>query len=161
MTFMDLSTGDISSMIFKRTVRDDLGNFSLNRQTLVMLMELDGKMTLGALAKKVAINMGTVREVITNLLRLGLVEGVSREFVAVDSVFFRFLLDQLALAIGPIAGVLIEDEVQNFGYDLLNFPGDQAVELVDKLAREIRRDEKKTIFLQVMANKIREKGYDR
>jgi DNA-binding transcriptional regulator YhcF (GntR family) len=49
-----------------------------------MLMELDGKTTLGAFANKMAINMGTMRDVISNLLKLGLVESVAREIVAVD-----------------------------------------------------------------------------
>ena len=161
MTFMDLSTGDISSMVFKRIVRDDLGGVSLDRQTLMVLMELDGQARLGTLAKKLSMNMGTMRDVITHLLQLGLAESIGRQIAAVDNDFLRFLLEQLSLAVGPVAGVLIEDEVQNFGHDLLHFPCDQAVELVDRLALEIRREEKKSVFLQNMANKIQEKGYGR
>mgnify|MGYP000438142653 CR=1 FL=1 len=40
---MNLSSGDISYMIFKPLVREDLGDFSLDRQSLVVFMELDGK----------------------------------------------------------------------------------------------------------------------
>ncbi len=161
VTFMDLSTGDISSMVFRRIVRDDLGGISLDRKALMVLMELDGNVRLGVLARKMSMNMGTMRDVIANLMQLGLVENVSLEIVAVDKDFFRFLLEQLSLAVGPVAGVLIEDEVQNFGYDLLHFPCDQAAALVDKLALEIRREEKKSAFLQNMAKKILEKGYSR
>ena len=159
MAFMDLSTGDISSMVFKRIVRDDLGGISLDRQTLMVLMEIDGKVRLGTLAKKMSMNMGTMRDVIGHLLQLGLVESSGQEISAVDNDFFRFLLAQLSLAIGPVAGVLIEDEVQGLGHDLLRFPCDQAAELVDRLSLEIRREDKKSAFLQNMANKIMEKGY--
>ena len=156
---MVMSSGDISSMIYRRKVRDDLGNFSLDGQTLLVLMELDGKATLGALAGKTWLTMGAIREVIANLFKLGLIDKVEKEIVPVDNGFFRNLLDELALAIGPIAGVLIEDEVQELGYDVSRFPSYLVTELVDRLAREIRREEKKAVFIKNMVNTIRAKGY--
>jgi DNA-binding Lrp family transcriptional regulator len=156
---MVLSSGDISSIIYKRKVRDDLGDFSLDGQTLLILMELDGKTTLGALAGKTGLNMGTIREMISKLLKLGLIEKVEKEVIPVDSDFFRNLLDEFALAIGPIAGVLIEDQVQALGYDVTIFPGYLVTELVDRLAGEIRREEKKAVFIKNMVDIIRAEGY--
>jgi len=156
---MVLSSGDITSKIYRRKVRDDLGDFSLDGQTLLMLMELDGKATLGSLAAKTGLSMGSIRELISKLLKLGLIEKVEKEIIPVDSVFFRQLLDELALAIGPIASVLIEDGVQDLGHDVKTFPSYLVTELVDKLAGEIRREEKKAIFIQNMVNIIRTKGY--
>ncbi|MEJ2284131.1 MAG: hypothetical protein P8X85_11105, partial [Desulfobacterales bacterium] len=69
------------------------------------------------------------------------------------------LLDELALAIGPIAGVLIEDEVQDLGHNLKTFPSYLVSELVDRLAGEIKREEKKATFIKTMINIIRAKGY--
>ena len=156
---MVLSSGDISSMIYMRKVRDDLGDFSLDGQTLIVLMELDGKTTLGALAGKTGLTMGAIREVITYLLKLGLIDRVEKSIVPVDNAFFRNMLEELALAIGPIASVLIEDEVQDLGYDVSSFPSYLVTELVDRLAAEIRREEKKAIFIKNMVNLIRAKGY--
>ena len=152
-------SGDISSMIYKRKVRDDLGDFSLDGQTLFILMELDGKATLGHLAGKTGLSMGSIRELVGTLLKLGLIEKVEKEVIPVGNDFFRNLLDELALAIGPIASVLIEDEVQDLGYDVNSFPSFLVTELVDRLAGEIRREEKKTIFIKNMVNIIRAKGY--
>ena len=156
---MVLSTGDISSMIFKRVLRNDLGDFALNRQTLVLLMELDGKTTLGELAGKSGLTIGNMQELISRLLRLGLIVKVEKETVPMDDDCFHYLLDQLALAIGPIAAVLIEDEVRRLGHEVDNFPSDLVPNLVDKLAGEIRREDKKAAFIKNMVNKIREKGY--
>ena len=156
---MVLSSGDISSMIYMRKVRDDLGDFSLDGQTLIVLMELDWKTTLGALAGKTGLTMGAIRDVIAYLLELGLIDRVEKRVVPVDKVFFRRMLDELALAIGPIASVLIEDEVQDLGYDVSSFPSYLVTELVDRLAAEIRREEKKAIFIKNMVNIIRAKGY--
>jgi hypothetical protein len=84
---------------------------------------------------------------------------VEKEVIPVDGNFFRSLLDEFALAIGPIAGVLIEDEVQALGHDVNSLPGYLVTELVDRLAGEIRREEKKSVFIKNMVNIIRAKGY--
>ena len=156
---MDLSSGDISFMIFRRAVTNDQGNFSLDRQTLNVYMQLNGVETLGQLAQKTGQNLGTLRVVISNLLRLGLIEAVERDVVMLDGDFFRYLINQLSLATGPIAGVLIEDEIHSLGYEVDQFPDYRAGELVEKLAAEIRREEKKSVFIKNMISKIRQKGY--
>lgn len=156
---MDLSSGDISSMIFRRKDADALGDFSLNRQTLNVYVELNGEATLGQVAQKSGLNLGTMRELISNLLHLGLIERVPTDIVVLDGDFYRFLLNQLALATGPIAGVLIEDEIHDMGYEVDQFPGYRATELIDRLGAQIRREEKKTIFIKHMTDKILQKGY--
>jgi len=156
---MDLSSGDISSMIFQRTVTKDLGNFSLDRQTLNIYMQLNAEETLGQLAAKVQKNLGTMRVVISNLLKLGLIEPVRKDIVVLDGDFFRYLINQLSLAIGPIASILIEDEIHGLGYEVDQFPGYRAAELLDRLAAEIRREDKKLVFIRNMVNKIQQKGY--
>ena len=47
----------------------------------------------------------------------------------------------------------------DLGYAPERFPTHRAAELVDLLARQIRREEKMTLFKQNMVNMIREKGY--
>ena len=147
-------------MVYKAKVSDNLGDFSLDGQKLLVLMELDGKTTLGALAAKTGMTMGTIREVIADLLSLGLIEKVERAISSVDIEFFRYLLDELALAIGPIASVLIEDEVQDLGHNVNSFPTFLATELVDRLAGEIRREDKKATFIKNMVSIIQAKEYD-
>ena len=156
---MVLSSGDISSKVYKRKVRDGVGDFSLDGQTLIVLMELDGKATLGALAGKTGLSMGSIRELIAKLLKFGLIAKVEKEIIPVDNDFFRNLLDEFARAIGPIASVLIEDEVHDLGHDVNSFPSYLVTELIDRLAGDVRREEKKAIFIKNMANIIRAKGY--
>ena len=156
---MDFSSSEISVMVFRRVVREDIEKFPLDHQTLNVFMELDGKAPLRMVAQKAGLNMSTMREVIARLIENGLVEKVDQEIVTLDKDFFDYLVDHLSLAVGPIADVLIEDEVQNLGYELSRFPAHRVAELVDNLAREIRREEKKADFLKMMATKIRQKKY--
>lgn len=126
---------------------------------LSVFMELDGKTPLAVVAQKAGMNMGSMRDTIAKLMQNGLVEKVDREIVMLDKDFFDYLVAHLSLAVGPIAQVLIEDEVETMGYELSQFPGHRVAELIDNLAQEIRREEKKNVFLKMMAAKIREKKY--
>lgn len=156
---MDFSSSELSSMVFKRAVRQDSGEFSLDHQMLSVFMELDGKAPLSAIVQKSGLNMSSMREIIAKLMQNGLVEKVDPKIVMLDKDFFDYLMAHLTLAVGPIAQVLIEDEVENLGYELSRFPGHRVAELTDNLAQEIRRQEKKNVFLKMMATKIRGKKY--
>jgi len=156
---MDLSSGEISTLVFKRVLNDGRSDFSLDRRILAVFMELDGKTNLSAVARKTGLNMSSMREVISKLTELKLIEKVEEEIHFLDNDFVTYLVSQFSLAVGPVADVLIEDEVHNFGYGLSRFPTQRVAELVDKLSREIRREKKKVAFKRNMINKIREKGY--
>ena len=156
---MDLSSAGISTMVFKRLLRDDLGDFSLDQKMLTVFMELDGHKNLAAVARKAGLNMSSMREVISKLLQLKLIEKVQEKILFLDRDFIEYLFGQFSLAVGPIAQVLIEDEIQDLGFTVSQFPTQRVAELVDRLSREIRRDEKKSEFKRNMINKIREKGY--
>lgn len=156
---MDVSSGDISAMVFGRILRDDLGEFSLDGHMLMVLMELDGKKNLATIAKKMGLNMVTMRATILKLLQLKLIEPLEDAVSVVDEDFFDFLNNQLSLSIGPIAEVIIEDTVNDLGHSLSKFPSHLAAELVDLLSREIQREEKRSIFKKNMVDKIREKRY--
>lgn len=156
---MDLSSAGISTMVFKRLLREDQGDFLLDQKMLTVFMELDGQKNLGAVASKAGLNMSSMREVISKLLQLKLIEKAEENIHFLDNDFIEYLFGQFSLAVGPIAQVLIEDETQDLGFSVSQFPIQRVAELVDRLSREIRRDEKKTEFKRNMINKIREKGY--
>ena len=156
---MDFSSSEISSTVFKRIVRDDIGEYPLDHQMLSVFMELDGKAPLSSVARKVGLNMSTMREIIAKLMQHGLVEKVDQAAVTLDKDFLNHLVDQFSLAVGPIAQVLVEDEIHTLGHEVSRFPGHRVADLINNLAREIRRKEKKDVFLKMMAAKIREKQY--
>jgi hypothetical protein len=156
---MDLSSGDISVLVFKPVVRDDLGNFSLDGHMLSILMTLDGKKTLGQIAQQANLNMATIREAVAKLFALKLIEIIKKDIQFVDQDFTSFLISEMSLAIGPLGEVIVEDGIEDLGYSKTTFPANRAAELINLLAQEIQRDEKRTEFKQSMVNKIREKGY--
>lgn len=156
---MDVLSGEISSLIFERVLKHDIGDFSLDNQMLSVITELDGKKNLSAIAKKTGLSMGEIREVVSKLIKLELIEPIEDIISEVDEAFFKYLKEQLSLAVGPIAEIIIEEEITDLGLDPLKFPSKRAAELVDLVSREIQREDKKTSFKQNMIKKIKEKGY--
>jgi methyl coenzyme M reductase beta subunit len=156
---MDLSSGDISALIFKPVVRDDLGNFSLDGHMLSVLMALDGKKTLGQIAQQANLNMATIREAVGKLLDLKLIEIVVIATQLLDHDFISYLISEMSIAIGPLGEVIVEDGLEDLGFNKATFPTHRVAELVNLLAQEIQRDEKRAEFKQRMVKKIREKGY--
>ena len=156
---MDISSGDISSLVFRRVVREDTGEISFDTQMLTIFMEFDGKKNLAMVAKKTGLKMSVVRESVNKLMHLALIELVEDAISALDRDFFDYLRRELSLAIGPLAEVLIEDAVNDLGYSVERFPSQRAAELVEMLGRDIRREEKKNAFKQSLVRKIQKKGY--
>lgn len=156
---MDVTSGDLSALVFKRVPAQNLGEFSLDGRMLSVLMEVDGRQSVGTIAQKLGMTLGTIRPVVSGLLDLKLIEAGEGSLSVLDAEFLDYLKGRLALAVGPIAEVLIEDAAGDLGYTPERFPTHRAAELVDLLARQIRREEKMAEFKQEMVNMIREKGY--
>ena len=156
---MDISSGDISALIFRRLVREDTGEVSFDNQMLTIFMELDGKKNLAAVAKKTGLKMGSVREAVNKLMQLDLIELVEDAISGLDRDFLDYLKRELSLAIGPLAEVLIEDAISDMGYSMERVPAQRAAELVEMLGKEIHREDKKVAFKQNLVLKIKGKGY--
>ncbi len=146
---MDL-TGDMSNLVLKRVVNSNLGEVSLDSSMLNTMMQIDGVKTLEDISRQLKIDITALKEVIIRLEKLNLVEADTTTIPTLDEAFFNSLSDRLAVAMGPMAEILIEDEIQAMGIDKDEIPAHRGAELVDVLAREIPRDEKRIQFQQTM-----------
>lgn len=156
---IDITAGDVSAMVFRRVMRQDAGEVSFDPQMLATFMELDGKKSLAAVAKNTGLKMSIIREAVRKLLHLKLIEPVRSAVSVLDKEFIGDLQAQLSLAIGPLAEIVIEDAAHDLGHDLSQFPSRRAAELVELIGREIKREDKRVLFVQNMVSRIREKGY--
>ncbi len=151
----NIFAGDISKLVLKRTVRADLGEVSLDSQMLHVMMELDGQKTLGQVAQSLNMNLKTLRAITDRLHQLRLCESAKDSMPVLSRDFFSVLSAELSRAMGPIADVVIEDEISEMGESHNRFPLHRAAELVDVLARQILREERKVAFQQVMVKELR------
>ena len=158
---MSLPSGDISPMIFRQVVGENVKDVSLDGRLLSLFLALDGEKSLATLAQTIGLSPDELRKTVTRLLELQLIEPLEKDFTYLDPEFYRYLTLQYAKAIGPLAGILIEEELLTAGYHPACISKKQAVILVETLAREIQRQEKKDRFIRDMGRKITEKGYPR
>jgi len=151
---VDLS-GDISALVLKGSIKGDLGEFSLDSHMLQVLMQLDGKKNIGTVASALNIELATMKMVIAKLVELGLVEKPAPAVAGISKEFIDFMISQLANAMGPIAEVVFEDEIQDFGGDPTKIPKNRAAELITRPANEIPREEKRLEFQQAMVARLK------
>jgi len=156
---MDVLSGNISTMVFKQVVTNGQSDITLDSSFLNVFLGLDGKKNLGIIAQETGLNIDEVRNAIFKLLQLKLVESAAEDILMADDDFFNFLNTQLSLAVGPVAEILIEDEIVNMDHGISKFPAFRAAELVEILAMTIEREEKRSAFKLGMVNKLKEKGY--
>jgi len=156
---MSSSGSGVAGLVFKQVIRGDLGKLSLDGQMLNVLMHLDGKKNLGQIGQDLSIDLVAIRPVMAKLLYFKLVEKVEKAPNVIDQDFFSYLISQLSLAVGPLGKIIVEDELDDLGFNEKNFPAPRAAELVGLLSQEIHREDKRIEFKQAMLKKLREKGY--
>ena len=148
-------SGNMSTVVLKRVVNTEIGEVSLDTMMLNVLMNIDGVKNLGEVAKILKIDMNSLKETLVKLDRLKLIEADVATFPTLNQEFFDILSNNLSIAMGPMAEILIEDEIEEMGVDRYKIPAHRAAELVDILAREIPRDDKKVQFQQTMLKKLK------
>jgi hypothetical protein len=156
---MDNLNGDISRMIFKRVEIEDTSEISLDSKMLKVITELDGKKDVAGVARKLDMDLGTIKSIVEKLLELKLIRVSEEALALLDNDFLEYLTRQLFEATGPIAGALIEDVADELGTSVREMPLYRAAEFVDQLSREIPDEGKKLAFKQAMLKKLSEKGY--
>ncbi len=156
---MRLPSEQLATTVFQRMIRKEAGQVSLDSRALNFFVEVDGSKTVSEIAEKCGFGQAETRQVVEKLLELELIQAMKAAGHVVDEEFMKFLQNQLSMAIGPIAGVIIEDTVAEMGCRMEEVPAHLAPELVEQISREIQREQQRMEFKQNMVKIIMEKGY--
>lgn len=156
---MEILRDDIGLLVFKAVSRIDTSELRLDGRSLRVLLEMDGKRTVFEVTKRLNLPLSELRPIIKKLFEEGLLELSEESLAKVDSDFFNYLLNQLALAVGPLAQVILEDAISELNSSIDNFPVTYLAELIDIISSEIPREEKRNLFRKNILNKMKEKGY--
>ncbi len=153
---MDILSGDITALVFRPVIDGGSGPIPLDGQMLNVLSALDGRENLGIIARTVGMNMTDIREVISKLLELHIIEAVEETSPMLDTDFYDFLAEQLALVTGPIAPIMVEDAVSLISHGASGIPRTRAAELLELLVRQIPEKTQKASFIEAITKKITE-----
>ena len=151
---MDILSGDISPLVFQLSVKNEPGEVTLDKEMLVVIRELDGKKSIGMVAKNIGLELGKLKEIIAKLLTHGIIALVSQSMPMMKEDFFIYLTDELSKATGPMAEVLIDEAVTSLDCTQSLFPRHRVQELIDLLVPKIFREEKRAAFKENLYKKI-------
>jgi molybdopterin converting factor small subunit len=151
---MNMSSGGVATMVFRPVFRRGFGQVYLDGQTLNVLMMLDGKKTIEQVGQQAGIILSDLRQVILKLIKMRLVESVERAVTLVNNEFVNFLVYRMSLAIGPLGEIVVEETMEDLGYNRNNFPASKISELIKHLTKEIKREDKRSEFKHIMMGLI-------
>ncbi len=147
---IDVFSQDISRLVFRASIRRDMGQVSLSSGMIEVLRELDGTKDTLAVSRFLGMSMNDLRDILTRLSRLELIERVEGRREIVDRGYLPSLRGRLADVMGPMAEVLIRDEITKMGEELDRFPRNRTTELIERLASKIFVESKKETFLRTV-----------
>jgi hypothetical protein len=152
---------DISpDWIFKYTDKDIKGEWTFNTNILNVLYQLDGKSTLFDISQKLKLNDEAIKKIISYLYKLKLIELVNNENSSngdtLNSNFFDFIEDEFTNVVGPVAALMIDETLDDMGFDRASFPKERIPELIQNLVLECDDSPEKKYFIKMMMEKIME-----
>jgi hypothetical protein len=150
---------DISpDCIFKYTDKDIKGEWTFNTIILRVLYKLDGKSTLLEISQKLKLNEDAIKKIIYYLYKLKLIEFVKNKNTSnggtLSSNFFDFIEYEFTNVVGPVATLMIDETLDDMGFDRASFPKKLASELIQNLILECNDSPEKKHFIKMMMEKI-------
>ncbi len=146
-------------VIYKLSTTAPPGEVSLKPESWRILAQVNGERSIAEIAQAIGMDEATAAQVALLLFQAGVLE-ISRGVVApprltVNGVFFDQVTHQLATAIGPLAEIVIDEEIENLGESRKEFPRDRIPDLVERVSQAIPDEAKRIKFQQVMLEAIR------
>ena len=155
---MDLGWTGRPEAYFRKVIRNDNDQVSLDADMIRLLIAIDENKSLYQIAEEVDMANTTFNKALSKLLDQGLIAPVKKDISVLDQSFIETLRINLSRAIGPMAEILIEDMAADMELTPSEIPVNQAAELIANLSREVPDEENRMQFKKSMLailNKIR------
>lgn len=151
---MDILSPDLPRIFFKKLTKIDRDEITMDRDMIRLLMAINEEKNMSQVAREAGMNMPTLRETLSRLMKLGLIEPVEKEVAFLDKKFLDTLKIKLSKAVGPMADFLIEDVVSEMEVSVSEIPVYRAAEVISSLAREIPEEGNRIQFQKSMIEMI-------
>ncbi len=151
---MPLDSQDLPQRYFKKTIRKNMEEITLDAEMIRLLMAIDENKNISQVARAAEMNLSQVRDVLAKLLKQKLVVPVKKDVTYLEQSFINFLKTKLSESIGPMGEILIEDILDEMGLQIDRIPVNAAPDFVRNIAREIPQEENRTLFEDVIFSRI-------
>jgi len=146
-------------LVFKLSSKRAPDEVQLKHDMWSVLSQIDGKKTVGNIADELKIGEYNAARILYKLFSSGLIEvatGPQRKAKkTVDTGFFAFVEKELAAIVGPVASVIVDDDISEMGEERGAFPVDKVSLLVEKLSGEIADETQRIAFQKSVLGVLR------
>ena len=154
---MDIGRPDQQEIYYRKVIRRDNSQISLDADMIRLLIAIDENKSLYQIADEVGMRADTLKTNLAKLLQQRLIEPVRKDLPVLDKIFLQALKMNLSRVIGPIAEILIEEVVSEMELTAPGIPVHQAAELIAALSHEIPDEEKRIEFKKSMMDILNKK----
>jgi hypothetical protein len=151
-----ISSRDI---VFKLSSKRAPDEVRLKHDSWSVLSQIDGKKTVGDISDELKMGEYDTARNLYQLFSSGLVEVAStpqrKSRKVVDGGFFDLVEKELAEIIGPMAPVILDEEIRELGEERSSFPVEKVSLLVEKVSGEIADDSQRIAFQKMALSALR------
>ena len=149
------------NMVFKLSSKRAPDEVRLKHDAWSVLSQIDGKKTVGNISDELKMGEHDTARILYQLFTSGLIEVAvepQRKGKKIASAgFFTFVEEKLTGIIGPVASVILEEEIMDMGEERGSFPVEKVSLLVEKLSKDITDDTQRIAFQKTALDAL--KGY--
>ncbi len=143
---MDFTPTTAAGLHFRKTISGEDRGVSLDADMVRLLLAIEEEKSLYQIAAEVDLDAASFKRALKKLLDQGLIEVVRKRRPPLGKDFLERLRIELARAVGPIAGLLLEEHAARIPGAAGGIPPERAAELVAALAAEIPEERKRVAF---------------
>ncbi len=151
-----ISSRDI---VFKLSSKRAPDEVRLKHDSWSVLSQIDGKKTVGDISDELKMGDYDTARNLYHLFSSGLIEVAStpqrKARKIVDGGFFDLVEKELAEIIGPVAPVILDEEIRDLGEERSSFPVEKVSQLVEKVSGEIADDTQRIAFQKTTLSALR------
>ncbi len=148
-----------AQVIFRLSSSELNGEVNLKPDAWRVLTQVNGVRSLAEIAQNLGMHEATVIGIADTLFKARILEAAPGSAPppspSVNSAFFDEIARELARAMGPLASIIVEDEIAALGEKRESFPRDRLADLVERVSAAIKDDHRRLNFQRVMLEAIR------
>lgn len=139
-----------NDLVFKLSSKRAPDEIRLKHDAWSVLSQIDGKKTVGDISDELKMGEHETARILYQLFSSGLIEvGMEpqrKEKKIANAGFFTFVEEKLTEIIGPVASVILDEEITDMGEEKSSFPVGKVSILVEKLSKDIADDTQRIAF---------------
>ncbi len=146
-------------IVFKLSSKRAPDEVKLKHDSWSVLSQIDGKKTVADISNELKMGEYDTARNLYSLFSSGLIEVATapqrKAKKVVDGGFFELVEKELAEIIGPVAPVILDEEIKDMGEERSSFPVERVSLLVEKISREIADDTQRIAFQKTTLSALR------